>query len=305
MKIGRNWCAVTTPTVVVIGNFDGVHAGHTALLQTASRRAATAEASLLALTFEPHPLAILRPADAPKRVIDLRTKVTELAAAGVAQTNVMHFTKSFAAIEAQIFVQRLLREFGMQCLVVGRDFRFGKGRVGNIDLLQKLAKDLGFELEICSDHATTSGVRVSSKLLRTTIAAADFATAAALLGRPYRFGGRVTHGSKLGRELGCPTANLALRSEPPLHGVYAAWALLDNERYGAALAVGHRPAVKGSKLVAEAHLLNFSSDLYGRYLSLEPVSKLRDERDFPDLASLRAAIAQDIRNCDKVLDSAG
>lgn len=302
VKLCRNWAGQNKPSVVVVGNFDGVHLGHMSLLQ-AMQVVGKQALRKLALTFEPHPLVVLRPARQPKRLLDLRTKVRLLAESGIDQVNVLHFTQQLASMPARIFVQKMLSKLGMQRLVVGSDFRFGKGREGDVILLRNLAKEFGFTLIEQDAHNSRQGVRVSSKLLRNVIAHGEFSKAAELLGRPYSFGGRVVHGEQLGRQLCCPTANLGLRGEPPLHGVYAAWAEVSGNRWPAAVGIGRRVALNGKHLTVEAHLIGYAGDLYGEFLALTPVAKIRDEENFPDLEKLRIAMQDDIGKCLQLLIS--
>lgn len=302
MKLFRNWGNQTKASTVVIGNFDGVHTGHQALLNLAREQAQTTNTELVAMTFEPHPLAVLRPQDAPARILDLRSKLSLLADEQVDQANVMHFTRQFAQISAEDFIDKLIKELGMQNLLVGTDFRFGSGRKGDVALLEQLAKSENFNLVVCKDHLSKD-TRVASKLVRQSLQIADFATAKSLLGRPYQFAGRVIHGNKQGRKLGFPTANLTFQGKPTLHGVYAAWIIIDDRRHQSALAIGNRPAIGGTKLTIESHVINFEKDIYGKYISVEPIKKIRDEKDYPDIESLISAIQADIIICKQALHS--
>lgn len=301
MKIRANWSAPPGASAIAIGNFDGVHAGHRHLLERLGE-AAGAELVTLALSFEPHPLGLLEPARAPCRLVDLRTKAGLLAERGVAQLNVVGFTRALSMLDPAEFVRRLVGQLKMRKLVVGSDFRFGHRRAGDVGLLARLAGSLGFELVECADWQL-DGKRVSSKLVRGALGANDFAGAARLLGRPYRFGGRVVAGQALGAELGCATANVRFSGTPALAGIYAANCYLngEGEALPAALYVGGRSSVAGAGPVVEAHLLDFTRDVYGAYLTIEPRAFLHGERTYADLAELSAGIAADVAACRKLL----
>lgn len=301
MKIFRNWDGNPQPSYVTVGNYDGVHRGHQSLLTTLNE-IANPDAAKIVMTFDPHPLAVLHPQRTPARIIDLHTKIARLADCGIDQINVVHFTRKFAAMPAELFIQRLCQKLNMRCLVVGSDFSFGHQRRGDTKLLKKLAAQMNFELKIISNYYDNN-LRVSSKLVREVLASGNLKQACQLLGSPYRFYGRIVYGDQLGRSLGFPTANLRFSGNIALKGIFAAKAYLAGQLWPAALSIGYRPVVNGKHLCIEAHLINFTGDIYGKEIIIEPVQKIRDEQNYSDLAKLKAAIAEDVKKCMDILDN--
>lgn len=284
------------PVALTIGNFDGVHKGHQAMI--ARLVAAARPRGLVAsvLTFEPHPREFFAPAAAPTRLTNLREKLELLAAQGVAHVHVQRFSRGFAAVTAEDFVRRMLAvTLKVRWLLVGDDFRFGARRTGDLALLEREAPALGFEIE-AMPSVSLGEVRVSSSAVRDALARGDLARARALLGRNYSISGRVVHGDKLGRTLGYATANVQLKhNRPPLTGIFAVrvHGIAEDARHGVA-SLGVRPTVKADgRKTLEVHLFDFSGDLYRRHLRVEFVQKIRDEEKYPDLESLRAQIARD------------
>lgn len=287
LQPARGRCALT------IGNFDGVHRGHRALIERVAAQARELKVGSCVLTFEPHPREYLSPAQAPARLTRLRDKLELLAAAGVSRVHVVGFDARFAALAPERFVEDILvRGLGVRWLLVGHDFRFGARRAGDFATLHGLASRHGFHIEAMPDVAA-DGERVSSSAVRAALAAGDLARAERLLGHGYFISGRVAHGAKLGRGLGFPTANLVLRRPPPLAGIY----VVKVEGYGPGVAsLGHRPTVNPlAAPLLEVHLLERDELLYGRRLRVTFLKKLRDEARFDGLAPLREAIAQDAR----------
>ncbi len=284
------------PTALTIGNFDGVHRGHQAMLERLKDSARSLGLSACVLTFEPHPLELFAPQTAPTRLTSLREKLELLAAHGIERVHVSRFDRAFASRSPQEFIERvLLAGLGMRWLLIGDDFRFGARRAGDFSLLQTAARRHGFGLEAMPTVAF-EGARVSSSMVRAALAAGRLAEAEALLGRPYSISGRVIHGDKLGRTIGYPTANVQLRhNRPPLSGIFAVRTVdgLGRWRNGAA-SLGLRPTVDDSgRNKLEVHLFDFSGDLYGQHLRVDFMHKIRDEQKFPDLAALKARIAED------------
>ncbi|MCY4324502.1 MAG: riboflavin biosynthesis protein RibF [Betaproteobacteria bacterium] len=301
MLISRAAPAPGRELAAAIGNFDGLHVGHRLVLErmlgTAKRRGLASAV----VTFEPHPLQLLDPDRAPVRIDDFRSKMDKLAGMGIEHAIVLRFDRQLASLTAADFERLLARQLRIRHITVGADFRYGRGRSGDVGSLQSS----GLEAEIVADLAGADGRRISSGLVRELLAGGDFAAAAGLLGTAYCLRGRIGCGQRLGRQLGFPTANLIRRGRPPLEGVYAAWVdLEDGSRHPAALSVGHRPAVGGRQLAIEAHLLDFSADLYGQRISIEPVQLLRPQRDYPDLRQLAEAIGKDVLRCREVLPTA-
>lgn len=287
---GSARCALT------IGNFDGVHLGHRAMLERTVARAGALQLPACVLTFEPHPREFFTPALAPARLTRLRDKLELMAAAGVGRVHVARFDARLAALAAERFVEDVVAGgLGAAWLLVGRDFRFGAKRGGDFALLGCLAARHGYELEAMPEVAL-QGERVSSSAVRAALAAGALAAAQRLLGRPFTMSGRVAHGEKLGRELGFPTANVVLRRRPPLAGIFVVECQLEGEaswRPGVA-SVGRRPTVNPTALpLLEVHLLDYAGQLYRRHLHVRFLKKLRDERKYDDVPALRAAIELD------------
>jgi riboflavin kinase/FMN adenylyltransferase len=281
---------------LTIGNFDGVHRGHQAMLGRTAARARELRLESCALTFEPHPREFFTPATAPARLTRLRDKLELMAAAGIDRVHVARFDARLASLPAERFVDAYVAH-GLRAawLLVGRDFRFGAKRGGDFGLLEQLAGRHGFELEAMPEVAL-QGERVSSSAVRAALAAGDLAGAERLLGRPYAMSGRIAHGEKLGRELGFPTANIKLPQRAPLAGIFVVECLLEGEtlwRPGVA-SVGRRPTVNPTAApLLEVHLLDYAADLYRRHLQVRFLRKLRDEQKYEDVPALRAAIAGD------------
>ncbi|MDA0190562.1 MAG: bifunctional riboflavin kinase/FAD synthetase [Proteobacteria bacterium] len=284
-------------TVLTIGNFDGVHLGHRALL---ARLCAAAEAEGLpptVLTFEPHPREFFAPAAAPTRLSTLREKLELIADDGVALAWVCHFNAAFAALTAEAFIERVLVDtLRIRHLIIGDDFRFGARRTGDFALLQSAGASFGFRVE-AMQSITLDSERVSSSAVRDALAGGRIEHAARLLGRPYSIDGRVVHGAKLGRQLGFATANIRIKHDrPPLLGVFAVEVrgLGDRALPGVAN-LGFRPSANATvRPLLEVHLLDFSGDIYGAHLNVRFLHKLRDEMKFPGVDALRAQIAADV-----------
>jgi len=281
---------------LTIGNFDGVHRGHQAMLERAVSRARAMQLPSCVLTFEPHPREFFAPATAPARLTRMRDKLELMAAAGVNRVHVARFDARLAALAADRFVEDIVaRGLRAAWLLVGRDFRFGAKRGGDFALLEQLAARHGIELEAMPEVAL-QGERVSSSAVRAALAAGDLGVAQQLLGRPYAMSGRVAHGEKLGRELGFPTANIVLRKGPPLAGIFVVECRIEGDagwRAGVA-SVGRRPTVNPTAApLLEVHLLDYTGDLYRRHLQVRFLLKLRDEEKYDGVPALRAAIARD------------
>lgn len=282
--------------VATIGNFDGVHRGHQAILQRLRERAAELQLPSCVVIFEPQPREFFAPDNAPVRLSRLRDKLELLAAAGVDRVLCLAFNRRLRELSAADFVRTVLVEgLGVQHLEVGDDFRFGCDRAGDFPFLEQAGKQFGFSVE---DAITIEldGERVSSTRVRNAAQVADFALAEQLLGRPFSISGRVLHGQKLGRQLGTPTANVQLkRRRAPLNGVYLVSVELDGRVQSGVANIGMRPTVAGDgRAHLEVHLLDFAGDLYGRRLTVVFHRKLRDEQRFASLEALKAAIDADI-----------
>ncbi len=286
-----------SPCVLAIGNFDGVHLGHRTLLERLTTKALALGLPAAVMTFEPHPRELLAPEQAPARLTNLREKLGLLAACGVDQTYVCHFNRRFAALSADDFVARLLVQgLAVRHLMIGDDFRFGRGRVGDFAYLQGAGLAHGFSVETMPT-VDIDGERVSSSAVREALAGGDLEHAARLLGRSYSISGRVVHGDKLGRELGFPTANIQLkRKRVPLTGVFAVRvAGLGPHPLPGAASLGVRPTLgAGRRPVLEVHLLDFQQQVYGSHVTVHLLHKLRDEAKYDSLAALTAQIERDV-----------
>lgn len=280
-----------------VGNFDGVHLGHRAMLERTVGQARSMGIRSCVLTFEPHPREFFSPRAAPARLTRLRDKLELFVEAGVDRVHVARFDARLASVTAERFVEEFLcRGLGLAWLLVGRDFRFGARRAGDYALLERAAGERGFALEAMPD-VTQDGERVSSSAVRGALAAGDLGRAARLLGRRFTMSGRVAHGERVGRSLGFPTANIVLRRRPPLEGVFVVEAELEetHARLRGAASVGRRPTVQANAApLLEVHLLDFDARIYGRHLRVTFLEKLRDQERYNGLDALQAAIARDV-----------
>lgn len=295
-----------TAKVVTIGNFDGIHLGHQALLALLADKAKALGLPAAVLTFEPHPREFLSPADAPVRLSSLRDKLLMLDSTGVDQVYVCRFNAYFAGQDPQDFVDDvLIRGLAVRHLYVGDDFRFGTRRRGDFAMLQAAGARHGFSVE-SMPTLSVDGERVSSSTVRAALAAGDLERAARHLGRPYSIAGRVSHGDRLGRELGFPTANLLLpQREPAVRGVFVVEVEgLRARRVAGVANVGVRPtAARGGRARVEVHLFDWNEDCYGVPIRVHFLHRLRAERKFESLDALRAQIAADARAARAWLDA--
>jgi riboflavin kinase/FMN adenylyltransferase len=276
------------PTALAIGNFDGMHLGHQALLNQLMQTAQAKKLIPAVMTFEPHPREFFTPETAPARLRSLREKLEYLTELGVARVYIMKFNRKFAGISAQAFMQNILREaLNAQYILVGSDFKFGAKRAGSVADF----KAAGFHL-IDLPQVDMAGERVSSTRVRQALADGRLQEAATLLGRPYSISGKVVHGAQRGRTIGFPTANVHMRHErPALTGVYA----VKLDGLHAVANLGVRPTIAGiPKLSLEVHVLDFSGDLYDKHVHVEFFHKIRDEIKFDGLDALKAQIAKDV-----------
>jgi riboflavin kinase/FMN adenylyltransferase len=291
--------------VLTIGNFDGVHRGHLALLRKCVDRAAAIDGTSLVLTFEPHPLRVLKPdADLPLICV-LDRKLELIEAAGIGVTVVAQFTRNFAAITAVDFVQKILAgKLGIRELVVGHDYTFGRGREGDLALLAQLAPRHGFVVHEVGP-VEVEGEVVSSTRIREKIQAGDIPAANRLLGRQYQLRGRVVRGrNRGGRLLGFPTANLRPANEllPPI-GVYAVLVELNGEVRQGVTNIGTNPTFGEEALSVETYILDFEGELYDRVIRLKFCRRLRGQIKFDGVDALAAQIAQDVAEARRWLDN--
>jgi riboflavin kinase/FMN adenylyltransferase len=297
--------AADTPVALTIGNFDGIHLGHQAMLAELARVAKQRGLPACVMTFEPHPREFFAPDQAPTRLTSLREKLELLAAHEVDRVYVCRFNYEFARITAEDFIERVLvKGLGARWLLVGDDFRFGARRAGNFVTLKSAAPLLGFEVQ-GMESVTLDHQRVSSTAVRDALAVGDLARAARLLGRAYSISGRVVRGDGLGRKLGFPTANVQMRhNRPPLTGIFAVEVSgAGNHPVRGVASLGVRPTVKQQgQPVLEVHLFEFNEELYGRHLRVDFLHKFRDEEKYADLATLTRQIALDVENAKAYFD---
>jgi riboflavin kinase / FMN adenylyltransferase len=308
MRVIRHLAHVSPPlrrVVLTLGNFDGVHLGHRAIVQRAVSEARAAGGQVVVLTFHPHPVTVLAPERSPPLLQSLRDRLALLRDLGADVTVVQRFTPRFAALEPEAFVREFLgTHLELLHVVVGHNVSFGRGRAGTVETLRALGPRLGFAVDAVGP-VTVGEEQVSSTALRRMIAAGDVRSAQALLGRRFMLRGRVVRGEQRGRTLGFPTANLHRRPDLllPADGVYAVCARLDGRAYPAVLNIGMRPTFGTLQRTVEAHLLDFDQPLYGRWLVLELVDRLRGEQRFAGPEALRQAIAADVTRAREVLAS--
>jgi riboflavin kinase/FMN adenylyltransferase len=291
--------AAAAPAALTIGNFDGVHLGHQAMLAELKRAADRLGLPACVLTFEPHPREFFAPDRAPTRLTSLREKLEWLASYSVDRVHVCRFDYGFAQTPAEDFIERIIaRGLGARWVLVGDDCRFGARRAGNLVMLKQAAPRFGFEVTALASF-TLDGERVSSTALREALAGGELERAGRLLGRGYSISGRVVAGDGLGRKLGFPTANILMKhNRPPLMGIYAVRLHgAGADALPAVASLGVRPTVKQRGApVLEAHVLDFAGDLYRRHVRVEFLQKLRDEEKYADLATLTRQIAVDVEN---------
>ena len=283
-------------TCLAIGFFDGVHLGHQQVIRQTINDSRQHEARALILTFDRHPNTVVAPERAPALIYPLDQKLSVLESLGVDTTLVLHFDRALSESSGEAFIRELAAAAGtVRSIYVGANFAFGSRRSGNVELLRKLGAELHFAVH---GHAAVAldGRAVSSTRIRQAIAAGQLDSASQMLGRPYSLVGKVVVGDQVGRKLGFPTANLDVAGLVlPPSGVYAAQARFAGALHRAVVNIGVRPTLNTPpQLRVEAHLLNFSGDLYGATLEVLFVDKLREERKFPSVVELREQIAKDI-----------
>ncbi|HEX7340878.1 MAG TPA: bifunctional riboflavin kinase/FAD synthetase [Rhodanobacteraceae bacterium] len=299
-------CLAPTGSVVAVGAFDGLHLGHQALLAEVRQRASALGVVPAAISFEPLPRAYFSRRPLP-RLGSVRDKLEGLRAAGVERALLLRFNHALTAMPAAEFVRTVLVErLRVREVWVGGDFRFGHKRGGDFALLEAMGAELGFVAR-AMPPVKRDGERVSSSLIRESLAADDFTATAAMLSRPFAISGRVAHGNRLGRELGYPTANIHLgRRVSPIEGVFAVRVGIDGEPVTrpAVASLGTRPTVNAvSQPLLEVHLFDFAGDLYGRRLEIAFVAKLRDELKFDGVDALVAQMHADAATACRLLDA--
>ena len=282
-----------SPLALAIGNFDGMHLGHQALLKCLIDTAKTKKLTPAVMTFEPHPREFFTPNNAPARLCNLREKLEYFELAGVEKTFVCNFNQRFASISADDFMHNTLRkQMNANTILVGEDFKFGAKRMGSVADFKMNNFDLISLPQVDLMNANLIAERVSSTRVRHALASGDLNLAKQLLGRNYSISGKVVHGAKRGRQLGFPTANIHMKHErPALTGVYA----VKLEGLNAVANLGVRPTITGvPKLLLEVHIIDFNEDLYDRHVHVEFLHKIREEMKFDGLDALKTQIAHDV-----------
>lgn len=288
--------------VLALGNFDGVHLGHQALLKKAIGRAGETGGDSVVLTFDPHPVKVLAPEKYLPLITPIEKKIKLMEELGFSAVICAEFNLDFANLHPRKFVNDIIiEEIGAKEVVVGFNYAFGKGREGGIDFLRGLAGDYGFKLHVV-EPVTTGGVVVSSSKVREAIWTGKAGLATTLLGRPYDMEGVVVAGNKRGRTLGFPTANIRTNGELfPKSGVYAAVLVLKGERYKAVANVGNHPTFPDDPFSVEAHIFDFNSDIYGEKVDLLFIERIRDDMAFPTPAALVEKIRHDVLKAKEIL----
>jgi riboflavin kinase/FMN adenylyltransferase len=287
-----------------IGNFDGVHVGHAHILEKLVSVARERKLLAAVMIFEPQPLEYFSADSAPPRISTLREKLERFREIGVDAVFVIPFDSEFSSLSADGFIDRYLVELlPVEWLLVGDDFRFGKGRAGDFRVLRERGQEQGFEVE-ATDSITVAGVRVSSSVIREALKSGDFQKSQEFLGRSYNITARVVRGNALGRTFGFPTANLGLKNlSSPLSGIYLVRVVGDeiDERYGLA-SIGSRPTIElNGSIKVEIFILDFDGDLYGKKITVTVLSKLRDEKQFASVDEMITAMKMDEANARKLI----
>jgi len=282
--------------VLTIGNFDGVHRGHLALFEMVKEKARTIGGQSVVMTFEPHPIRLMKPGNGPPLITPTGQKLNLIAQAGIDVIFCISFTREFAAISARYFVEHILVEkIGIRELVVGYDYAFGHGREGNIDMLREMGDELGFALHVV-DPVAVDDILVSSTSIRNLIGEGRLAEAKKLLGRDYQVAGTVVRGKNRGaRVLGYPTANLQLVDELiPKGGIYAVRVHIDDWVYNGLTNIGYNPTFHNGQFSVETYILDFSGDLLGQTIQVDFIQRIRDEKAFDSPKALAEQIAKDV-----------
>ena len=282
------------PVHMALGVFDGVHVGHRAVIAAAQSSAKKTNGSWVVVTFDPHPIRVLAPERAPRQLLaSLDHKARLLERMGVEALLALHFDEQLAALRAEDFLNKLTSEVQVASIAVGEDWRFGRGREGDVAFLRSMGQELNFEVTAIAP-VMHEGERISSTRIRQSIRDGALGNAAAMLGRPYGIEGEVIRGRQLGRTIGFPTANLALQEEQlPPDGVWIVDVTCDDSHWHGVANLGMRPTVDGNQRVFEVHLFDVQPDLYGKTLEIEFLRYLRGERKFPDMEALKAQINTD------------
>lgn len=308
MRVIENLSEIEKPfenAVVTIGNFDGVHKGHHALMSAVRQKADEIGGTATAITFEPHPLKVLKNGASPPLITLYEQKKELIAESGIDVLICINFTKEFANLDPECFVEDILvKKIGMKAIVAGRDYAFGKNRKGDIDFLNKMGGKLGYQV-LLPDwiECVHEGDRISSTRIRKTVLAGDVGRACSMLGRYYQIRGEVVHGrDRGGKLLGFPTANILFQDELcPKYGVYAVRAEIDGLLYDGVANMGVSPTFGDNMFTAEVHLFDFSADIYGKKIKVDFIERLREEKKFSGLEELSSQIKKDVEKAKEIL----
>jgi riboflavin kinase/FMN adenylyltransferase len=286
------------PIALTIGNFDGVHLGHQALLDRLKETARARGLPAAVLVFEPHPREFFTPLQAPARLTNMREKLELFFELGLDRVHVCRFNSSFSRMSAADFIHALHEKLAVRFALIGDDFRFGSGRSGDFALMEKIGAQHGFAVQ-AMHTVLHDGIRISSTAVRTALAEGNMRMAQRYLGRPYSISGRVEHGDGMGHKLGFPTANIQLKhNRPPLAGIFVVRMQGDDlPPMNGVASLGVRPTVRqDGRAVLEVHLFDFAREIYNRHMRVDFLHKLRDEEKYPDVETLKRQIALDVSN---------
>jgi riboflavin kinase/FMN adenylyltransferase len=304
MEIDHELASITPQgeTLLTIGVFDGVHAGHRYLVRRLRQQAAKENLLSGVVTFNPHPQSVLHPARELPWLSDLDDRITTLQQLGLDVVTVLTFTPKLAQLSARDFMSLLRKYLKMRGVIVGPDFVLGRGGEGNIGLLRTLGDDMKFTVDVIPPF-TIEGEVVSSTLIRQALARGDMSRVEKLMGRRFYLKGKVITSNKRGRLLGFPTANLDIKPQQALpdNGIYATITLVNGERFASATNVGTRPTFGKGQRMVETYLLNYKGDLYGKEIRVEFVKKVRDEQRFPSTDELVVQMGKDVQEVDTIL----
>lgn len=295
-------------TVLTVGTFDGVHAGHKVLVNRVLKLAKKKEARSVIVTFDPHPRDIINPGQAGIKLLSSLGERSELLAdLGVDEMVVIPFDRDFSLLTSEEFVRDIIwKKIGVSDFVIGYDHQFGRNREGTIETVQELGRKLGFETHVVSKQEVGDKT-VSSTAIRNAIhVEGDMQLAATLLGKHYILNGTVVHGDKRGKKIGYPTANIKPQNEKkvlPKKGVYAVWVRYEETYYKGMMNIGERPTFDGNSITLEVHILDFDNDIYGKDVQLQFVKRIRDEKQFSGLEELKNQLKMDERTVQSVLEN--
>ena len=309
MKIFNQLEDITRPfkaAVITIGNFDGVHIGHQALFHEVIEKADAIDGTSIAMTFEPHPMRVLKKNNHPPLITLYEQKEELIKRAGIDVLICIPFTREFASLSAEAFIKDLLvAKIGMQAIIVGEDYTFGKNREGNLAVLKSYASQIGYEVVVADwiKAGQTFSDRISSTRIRELVMAGEVEPACKMLGRHYQIRGSVVKGrDRGGKLLGIPTANLKLQDELcPKTGIYAVTVDYRNRLYKGVANIGYSPTFEDNEFTVEVHLLKFNTDIYGEKIRINFIERIRDEKKFAGISELTAQINQDIERAHKIL----